>query len=161
MDKADIANIASQLKEKRKYIISHIDTIIETIRKDGLPNNAKTAMILINKGTIGVLNTGYVDKIENSISQLQHNGANDIAESVKKVKDAVLLSEELDDQTKEEVFERLAEISEQANLPAENRKGKSILKDIFNGISTTLNSVGSLASIWGTWGANISNFLNF
>ncbi|MCL2417176.1 MAG: hypothetical protein FWD02_04490 [Bacteroidales bacterium] len=115
---------------------------------------------ITNSGTIGVLNTGNVNKIENSISQLQQSGANDIAESIEKIKNAVLLSEELNEQIKEEVFVRLIEISEQANLPKEKRKGKSILKDIFNGISATLNTVGDLATIWGTWGANISKHLN-
>jgi DNA-directed RNA polymerase alpha subunit len=117
-----------------------------------------------NKGTIGILNTGNikdVEKIEVSINQLKQNGASDIATSISKIKDAILQTSELSEFIKKEVLEQLTEISEQANLTEEKRNKKSILKAIFNGIGTTLNTVGSLAEIWGTWGTNIAAFFNF
>lgn len=117
-----------------------------------------------NTGNIGLLNTGNIkdiDKIEISINQLKQSGAIDIAESIQKIKNAILQSQELDFKIKEEVLEQLTEISEQANLPEEKRSKRSILKAILNGIGTTLNSIGSLAEIWGTWGANILDFFKF
>jgi len=113
-----------------------------------------------NTGNIGFVNTGKikdVEKIEISINQLKQNGAVDIAKSIQEIKNAILQSPDLDFKIKEEVLEQLTEISEQANLPEEKRK-KSVLKAVLNGISTTLNSVGSLAEIWSAWGTNIIEF---
>ena len=117
-----------------------------------------------NTGTIGLLNTGEiknVNEIEISINQLKQSGAIDIAESIQKIRDAILQSKELNYKIKEEVLEQLAEISEQANLPENKRCKRSVLKAILTGIGTTLNTVGSLAEIWGTWGANILDFFKF
>jgi deoxycytidine triphosphate deaminase len=114
----------------------------------------------ITNSIVGFVNNGIIEnvnKIETSIKQLKQSSQDDIAESIQKIKEAILQSEELNDVIKEEVLEQLTEISEQANLPEEKRK-KSVLKAVLNGISTTLNSVGSLAGIWSTWGANIIGF---
>jgi len=114
-----------------------------------------------NTGNIGFVNTGKikdVEKIEISINQLKQNGAVDIAKSIQEIKNAILQSQELDFKIKEEVLEQLSEISEQANLPEEKRSKKSVLKAILNGIGTTLSSIGSLAELWGTWGANIIEY---
>jgi cobalamin-dependent methionine synthase I len=128
------------------------------------PKSGSITVIVKDGGTIGVLNTGNikeVDKINVSINQLKQNGEDDLATSIKTINDAIFQSKELNDKVKEEVLEQLIEISEQANLPEDKRLKKSILKAIFNGIETALNTVTNLAEIWGTWGTNISTFFHF
>ena len=147
-------------KEREKNLINKY---LEEIK---IKNVQKTLSPITNitNSTIGIYNMGNisnVEKIETSINQLKQSGANNIAESIQKIKDAILQSQELDIKIKEEVLDQLTEISEQANLPEEKRSKKSVLKAILIGIGTTLNSIGSLAEIWGTWGANISAFFRF
>jgi hypothetical protein len=168
--------IASLSVLNRDNELSNEDVIHQDIEKRLLENYCKEMeyrkmqkhlapqVNIQNTGNIGFVNTGSikdVNKIENSINQLKQNRAVDIAESVQKIKNAILQSQELDFKIKEEVIEQLTEISEQANLPEEKRSKRSVLKAILNGIGTTLNSIGSLAEIWGTWGTNILDFFNF
>lgn len=169
----DVKNKEPEVKDIQRALY---DIIQRVVLNDALEEFEKEKIITLNggitiigkmiqnSGTIGMLNVGGVikdvDKIEVTVNQLQQSGANDMATSICKIKDAILQSQELDDKIKEEVLEQLTEISEQANLPEENRSKKSVLRVIFNGIDKTLSTVANLAKIWETWGANISTFFN-
>jgi hypothetical protein len=62
---------------------------------------------------------------------------------------------------KKEALEFLETLSGQAPLPQERRLPAASLKAVFNGLAATINTAGSLAQLWTTWGTQIAAYFGF
>ena len=122
----------------------------------GYHNNAT-----ITGGTFGILNTGEMKRIESievNVSTLANSDqSQQVAEALKHLTEAVAESKEITSEQKDETLEQLELLSEQAILPAPERK-TGLIKPTLGVLSTTFSAGGGLAEIWNTWGTPIKAF---
>jgi hypothetical protein len=120
--------------------------------------------INVSNSSIGILNTGLiynVKAININIGKLSEIGADEVANALKNVTDAVAETAELPDEAKSDVLEQLESLSEQATLPEAQRNKPAVLKAVFTSLNVALAAGGSLAGIWATWGPAIQKFFGF
>jgi hypothetical protein len=113
--------------------------------------------INIDRSTIGVLNTGQMQEIQQidvNISKLDQRAEADVAEALKALTEAIVSNQDISVEQRSELVEQLHELSDQALLPPNQRK-IGIVRAIVVGLSSSLNAVSGLATIWATWGATI------
>ena len=125
---------------------------IPTVKRDITLNNIK-----IDRSTIGVLNTGQmqgVERIDVNISRLGQTQQTDAAEAFRALTEAIVSSGEISKEQRSELVEQLQELSSQALLPPAQRK-TGVIRAVLTGLSSTLNTVSALATIWATWGDKI------
>jgi len=107
--------------------------------------------IKIDNSTIGVLNTGNIESVDVSVTSLQQNGNNQLANAIKEITNAVVASNELQAETKNQLIEMLSIISSEATAPAE-RQRKSVVKVLIDRFKDILSISVQLTQLWNTWG---------
>jgi len=113
--------------------------------------------ISIDRSTIGILNTGQIQQIDLNISKLSQRNQIDIAEALKVLTSAIASTQGLSAEGRNELVEQLHELSDQAVLRPNQRK-LGVIRAIIAGLSSSLNSVSALATIWATWGDTIRTY---
>jgi hypothetical protein len=123
-----------------------------TFKGDIVLNN-----ISIDRSTIGVLNTGQIQGIQSidvNISRLDQTNQTDTAEAFRALTEAIVSSREISAETRSELVEQLQALSDQALLPTDQRK-TGVIRPIITELSSSLNTISALATIWATWGDTI------
>jgi hypothetical protein len=118
--------------------------------------------INIDRSTVGVLNTGQIQgiqRIDVNISKLDQTSKTDIAQALRALTEAIVSSQQISVEHRSELVEQLHELSDQALLPLNQRK-TGVIRAIFTGLSSSLNTASTLATIWATWGETIRTFFN-
>lgn len=116
--------------------------------------------ISIDGSTIGVLNTGQmqgIQQIDVNISRLGQTSETDIAEAFRALTEAIISSPAISIDQRTELVEQLHELSNQALLP-QNQRRTGVIRAILTGLSSSLNGVSALATIWATWGDTIRSY---
>lgn len=122
---------------------------LPTVKRNIILNN-----INIDRSTIGVLNTGQmqgIEKIDANISRLGKTKQPDSAEAFRALTEAIVVSGEISAETRSELVEQLQELSSQALLSPDQRK-TGVIRPVVDALSSSLNTVSALATIWATWG---------
>jgi hypothetical protein len=135
------AKAESQLKEDR---LSKIEV---TVREGGTIGN-----VIISERIQDSFNKAHMP-----ITVLKESHKSDIADALRHIADEVAVSEELSEEEKDEVLERLAEIGHQAELPVDKRI-RALVRDLLAGTAGVIGAAGGLAGVWSTWGPTISRF---
>ena len=84
----------------------------------------------------------FIGKFNTVIADLNRNGQTELAEALKTLEEAVMVSEVLPDEEKQEQIEVISHIGEEAAKPKPN---KTLLKALGDGLMTTLRSVPDVA----------------
>ena len=115
--------------------------------------------IHVENSVIGLINTAQVGRINVAMDNIVNNDDELIVEAIKAVTEAIVNTTELNNETKNQLLEQMAFITEQATLPNSKRQ-TSVVKPILAAISSSLTNIASLATVWGQWGDNIIRFFN-
>jgi hypothetical protein len=105
--------------------------------------------IKVSESNIGVINTGTLLNLEAGIEVIQNLGDKDLANAVKELTQAVLDSNDINDQLKTEIAEQLEFLVTEA-LASKDKKRKGLARKVIDNISKSISTVASLLTIWNT-----------
>jgi uncharacterized protein (DUF697 family) len=93
-----------------------------------------------------------------NITALANSGAAGVAESLKKLTEAVAGDEEISSEQKSELLDQLNELSSQATAAPERRAKLGVIKAVVTGLGSGLSSVANLAQVWSVTGDVICSY---
>jgi len=103
--------------------------------------------IRVSGGTIGVLNTGTIQNLDNKLTTLSR--VNDSATmSIKNLSNAIIESNDLSDEQKKQVIELLDSITDEILAPKTNRK-PTVAKALWGSLREILSNASSLSKLLG------------
>ena len=79
--------------------------------------------INVQNSNVGAINTGNIENIDINMSNLMNSGNNNIVELLKEFTEALINTQEIRDNIKNDILEQLSFVSAQSALPKEKRKG--------------------------------------
>jgi len=103
--------------------------------------------IAINNSQIGVLNTGNINNLNQTIDSLYSASQKDLADNIKKFSEAIIAETKLEDTQKNEVLESLDIITKELFQKPENRK-KSVVKVLMGQIAGIAGFTADALAIW-------------
>ena len=103
--------------------------------------------INVDRSVVGSINTGDVKKIDVAMDHIKQSGADDVAMGIKELTEAIIASNEVQDQTRNELIEQLSFLTSQSILPKDKRRD-GLIKATFTALASTLGAISSLATIW-------------
>jgi hypothetical protein len=115
--------------------------------------------IRIDRSVIGAVNTGQITKLDIAMSGLKQAGAEDLAQNVAKLTEAVLQAIELNDQAKNDVMEQLNFLLVQISTPKEHQQ-HGMIRAALKNLKDTLETISSLASLWNQLQSLLGDFFN-
>lgn len=118
-------------------------------------DNKMQNFIKVDKSIIGLINTGTLNSLNQSMNNINNNINPELASMLSIFTKAILESKEIEENNKNQILEELDFITEQISLPDKLRK-KSLAKKTFNSLKETLHLSASLITIWQT----IEPFIN-
>jgi len=105
--------------------------------------------IQVSGSTIGVLNTGTIQNLDNKLTALgQENVA---TTAIKNLSNAVIESKDLSDEQKKQIIELLDSITDEILAPRNNRRA-TVAKALWNNLREILSEVSSLSKSLGELG---------
>lgn len=106
--------------------------------------------IKLDSSTTGALNTGNIQSVDASITNLKQGGKEQLANALVTITDSVIASSDLQDKIKDELIEILKYISSEATAPpGQQRKG--ITKSVIKKFEDTISVSAKLTQLWTTW----------
>lgn len=144
------------LREEMNYSMDSIDSMFgitvgarypikrPVLVSGGTVNNNHIA---ISNSQIGVLNTGNIQNLNQTIDSLYAASQVELAENIKKFSEAILGEQDLDKDQQSEVLESLDVITKELFQNPENRK-KTVAKTLLAGISKTVELAANSATVW-------------
>ena len=114
--------------------------------------------IKVEGSTIGVLNTGTIQTVDSAVTVLQKAGRQDAANSLTTVTEAIIKSDQIGEENKNQLFELLSLISTEATAPKEKRRA-SAMRAILSQISSLVSSSRRLPSYGTSLRDSSSHFL--
>ena len=103
--------------------------------------------IHIKDSTVGVVNTGSVNEINQVVNTLYNSGTEDLANHLSALTQSVLDNTEINQQTQADVVEILKEIARKSTLPQEERP-KAVIKPLLLQLSTLIGGISGISEIW-------------
>lgn len=103
--------------------------------------------IQIDRSVVGSVNTGNINELEIAMNNINAQEHGSLAEGIKNFTEAVLKSDEIDEDAKEDIIEQLAVISEEAGKSEEQRK-QSVLKTLLVAVKDTVSTSAALSALW-------------
>ena len=103
--------------------------------------------IAISNSQIGVLNTGNIQNLNQTIDTLYSTSHKELADNIKNFSEAILNASELQKEQKDEVLESLDLITKELFQKPESRK-KTVAKSLMAGISKTVELAANSMTVW-------------
>ena len=103
--------------------------------------------IHIKDSTIGVVNTGTIQRVDVAIDALKNTGQEGLADAVRQLAEAIPSASDLRSEQKNEAMEMLGTIAAEATQPAENRR-KAAMRPIVNAMVEIIKTSAALAALW-------------
>ena len=103
--------------------------------------------IKVSDSNIGVINSGTLFNLEMGIEVIQNRGDKDLANAVKELTQAVLDSQEINDELRREMAEQLEFLVTEA-LAGKDKQRKGLAGRVMSDISQSIASVAALLTIW-------------
>lgn len=114
--------------------------------------------IHVDRSVIGVINTGQIQSLNQRLDNISNNTDPELAESLKNFTEKMLENDKISETEKQQLLEELSFIAEQLTLIKD--KKPSIVKQIVLSIGSTIQAVGSLATLWQVLCPEILKFFN-
>lgn len=99
--------------------------------------------IHVSDSQIGVLNTGNISNMDGIVTVLKNDGNTELAMTLATLTQAVIESNELAREQKDEIIELLGVLSSEAVAPKQNRK-MAVVRTIFSKLTTLLTNAATL-----------------
>jgi|APSaa5957512622_1039677.scaffolds.fasta_scaffold134341_1 hypothetical protein len=106
--------------------------------------------IKLDSSTTGALNTGNIQSVDASITNLKQGGKEQLANALVTITDSVIASSDLQDKIKDELIEILKYISSEATAPPGQQR-KAIAKSVIKKFEDTISVSAKLTQLWATW----------
>jgi hypothetical protein len=106
-----------------------------------------SAPITLNNSVVGAVNTGFVRDIEVNLTHLQNSGNDKATDALKALTQAILDDPSADNTQKNDLVEHIAFLSEQAVLPAKDRKS-AVIKTTLGTLTQAARTVTAMAGAW-------------
>jgi hypothetical protein len=103
--------------------------------------------INVSNSEIGVLNTGTIENVDSTVTVLKTEGNNQLASAVTALSEAIIKSDELSNEQKNETLELLSSLSSEAIAPKKARK-LGVVRALLSGLSGMLGDVATLSAVW-------------
>ncbi len=103
--------------------------------------------ISIDKSTIGVLNTGTIQTVDSAVTVLQESGAEEISGAILQLTQAILTSNEIQNESKNDILEILSLLATEATV-SENKRRSKAMKPLIAQLSNLVGIASGLGSIW-------------
>jgi hypothetical protein len=97
---------------------------------------------------LGVLNTGSVETVNNSVTALRNSGDNELADRLARFVESVAQARDLPDARKREVVELVSVAASEATAPKAERRSAAMLR-VLAEIATIVGTAATLATQWG------------
>lgn len=144
------------LREEMNYSMDNIDAMFgistggryptrrPVIVSGGTVNNNHIA---ISNSQVGLLNTGNIQNLNQTIDSLYNASQEEIAENIKKFSEAIILESDLDNAQKSEVLESLDVITKELFQKPESRR-KSVVKVLMDQIAEVTEFSANAVVVW-------------
>ena len=106
--------------------------------------------ISVNNSVVGTINTGSIETVDQSISALVQIGEPQVAEAIKGLSEAILLSGDLTGNQRNELVEILGVVAREAASPAETRK-KTVVLPLLEKASTITGLAADISELCGKY----------
>jgi hypothetical protein len=103
--------------------------------------------IRVDRSTIGVLNTGTIQSVDNAVTALHQSGDRDLSRAILELTQAVLASTEAERDMKNNIVEVLSILSTEATAPRERRRSKAMWP-LLEQLATWVSMVPGLIEVW-------------
>lgn len=138
-------------RQQMEQLEDEMDDIVGLPRKVRPPRippaRVNVHQVTIHGDNLGVVNTGTVGSIANSLTIIRaHNER--LAEQLKNLTEAVLASNALDAVQKQEAADLLKEVVEDVAKPPEQRRSRAVMKTIASGLSQVLSHAADIYALW-------------
>lgn len=100
-----------------------------------------------------------IQQIDVNISKLEQTAKADVAAALRALTEAIACNGQISNELRSELVEQLHGLSDQALLPPDQRN-TGVVRAIVGALSSSLNAVSALATIWATWGDTIRSAFN-
>lgn len=103
--------------------------------------------IEINNSQIGILNTGNIENLNQTIDSLYSASQGELADNVKKFSEAVLNEVNLTKEQQSEILESLDVVTRELFQKPENRRN-AVAKTLMSGIANLIGFAANSAAVW-------------
>jgi hypothetical protein len=104
--------------------------------------------IHIKDSTVGVVNTGSIQRVDVAIGALNRAGEEGVADAVRQLAEAIASTNDLEPAKKNDAMEMLGAIASEATQPAKNRR-TAVMRPVLNAMIETIKTSAALASLSG------------
>lgn len=119
-----------------------------------LPEIPKKPIVMhnihISDSVVGSINTGTVGTVDVHITHLKQGGNNDLADALRQLTEAIANEPTLISDTKNNLLDQVAYLSEQASGTAKDRK-RGMIKAVIDSLDSFAQSSNSMATIVTAW----------
>lgn len=113
------------------------------------PNYSSFQQIKVSESSVGVINAGTLYNLDTSIQVIQNRGDKELANAVKELTQAVIDSNDINNELKIEIAEQLEFLVTEA-LASKDKQRKGVARKIINNVSQSISTVASLLTVWNT-----------
>lgn len=130
-----------------------------TLRKTVVHSGPMTVNdIRVENSTVGSINTGTIQRLSVAVGGLGARGAADLAAAITALTQAIMSTDVLSGEQKNEVAEHLGLIAEEAQQPTAERR-RAILRASLSVVKDILTTAGAAATVWDKFGPAILRLL--
>jgi hypothetical protein len=124
-----------------------------------MSDQSKTINVTLHNSPGAVVNVdSIVSHIQTNAQAIAQQGGQQFADAISKLAEEIRKSTELGE-TRAEALQNIEVLSDQAKLPAGERK-TGVIKSIYLGLSTALTLANTAATAWHTYGPIIAEYFN-
>jgi hypothetical protein len=121
--------------------------------------NYSFQQIKVSDSNIGVINTGTLFNLDTSIQIMQNRGDKELADAVKQLTQAVLDSNDINNELKTDIAEQLEFLVTEV-LASKDKQRKGLARKVIDNISQSISTVASLLTIWNTLNPLLKAYFN-
>jgi hypothetical protein len=99
--------------------------------------------IRVSDSEIGVLNTGAIENVDSTLTVLKTEGSTELATIVRELSEAIIKSDDITNNQKNEALELIGTLSQEAVCPPHKRK-VAVVKAVLGELSSILGTVSTL-----------------
>lgn len=162
-----MAQIQNDMLERQiNFWSDHMDAIVGLPRSGARFPERRTVNvggvtmhnINVNNSTVGVINSGSIGTIDAAITVLKQSDDTRLVEALKKLSEAIISSNEIQTDAKNQLLEILSVLSAEATAPKEQRH-TTVISALMSRFHELVSLTKDLSALWAQWGPVITSVL--
>jgi len=122
--------------------------------------NISQNYIMVDRSVIGTINTGTINTLNNTMNKISNLVNPDLANSLAQFSEAILKSQELSNELKEELIENISFLSDQILTP-QGRQNKTLVTRTVKFITDNISTLQTLMAMWPPIYDSLKHIFNF